>query len=103
MTKIEEKSLNTQIELLVAIKEADSVVLHIIQSTASEILNEVVTPMFTKEGQKTVELTVEEFTKIRVVLAKLSSDEGFSQMNTWIKEKYLEPKKQNQKILSMLQ
>jgi hypothetical protein len=33
----------------------------------------------------------------------LSSEEGFCKINGWIKEKYIEPKKEKQKILSMLQ
>lgn len=104
MTEMEEKSLKAQIELLKGIKDADNMILHTVQSTASRILNDVVKPkMYTKEGQTTVELTVEEFAKIRVCLAQLSTDEGFCQMNGWIKEKYIEPKKEKQKILSMLQ
>lgn len=104
MTEMEEKSLKAQIELLKGIKEADSMILHIVQSTASQILNDVVKPkMYTKEGQTTVELTIEEFAKIRVALAQLSTDDGFCQMNSWIKEKYIDPKKEKQKILSMLQ
>ena len=34
MTKMEEKSLKAQIELLKGIKDADSMILHIVQSTA---------------------------------------------------------------------
>lgn len=101
---MEEKSLKVQIQLLIGIKDADNMILHIVQSTASQILNDVVKPkIYTKEGQTTVELTLEEFAKIRVCLAQLSSEEGFSQMNAWIKEKYIEPKKEKEKILKMLQ
>jgi len=104
MTVMEEKSLKAQIELLKGIKDADSMILHTVQSTASQILNDIIKPkMYTKEGQTTVELTVEDFTKIRVAFARLSSEEGFCEMNTWIKEKYIEPKKEKEKILSMLQ
>lgn len=104
MTEIELKSIKAQIDLLKGIKEADNMILHTVQSTASQILNDVIKPkMYTKEGQTTVELTVEEFTKIRVALSQLSSEEGFGQMNGWIKEKYIEPKKEKHRILSMLQ
>lgn len=104
MTAMEEKSLLAQIQLLKDIKDADSMIIYTVQSTASQVLNEVIKPkMYTKDGQTTVELTVEEFTKIRVALARLSSDEGFGEMNGWIKEKHIEPKKEKQKILSMLQ
>lgn len=104
MTEMEEKSLKAQIELYKGIRDADNMILHTVQSTASQILNNVVKPkMYTKDGQTTVELTVEEFVKIRVALAQLSTDEGFCQMNAWIKEKYIEPKKEKQKILSILQ
>lgn len=104
MTEIEEKSLKTQLELLKGIKDADNMILYTVQSTATKVLKEVVNPkMYTEKGQTTVELTVEDFDKIRVCLTQLSSDDGFGKMNEWIKEKHIEPKKEKQRILSMLQ
>ena len=104
MTEMEVKSLKAQIELLKGITDADSIILHAVQLTASQILNNVVNPkMHIKEGQKKVELTVEEFAKIHVCLTQISSEEGFCQMNAWIQQKYIEPKKEKNKILSILQ
>ena len=37
------------------------------------------------------------------IFYKKSTDEGFCKMNGWIEEKYINPKKEKQKILSMLQ
>lgn len=103
MTTIEEKSIKAQIELLKGINHADNMILNLVQSSASKILNEIIESKTLKKDQTTVELTVEEFTKLRVILASLSSDEGFCEMNSWIKEKYIVPKKEKQNILSMLQ
>ncbi len=103
MTDIEEKSLKAQIALLKGINDADRMILHAVHSTASRVLEDIIkTKIYTKEGQTTVEFSVEEFNKILLAFTHLSSEEGFSQMNTWIKEQCIEPKKEKEKILSML-
>jgi len=104
MTEMEEKSLKTQIELLKDINYADTMIIRVAQGNAMQIFNEFISPkMYTKDSQKTVEFTVEEFAKLRVEIVKLMNDEGFAKMNDWINLKYIEPKKEKQKILSMLQ
>ena len=104
MTKMEEKSLLTQIELYKEIASIDTMILYMVQLTAQEVLNKVVKPkMYTKSDQTTVELTVEEFAQIRVALAKLSSDEGFKEMNLHIEHQYIKPKEEKIKIIRMLQ
>ncbi len=103
MTKLEEKNLKTQIELLEEIVQADDMILHLVQSESRSVLKEVIEPkMFMEEGQKTVEISAEEFTKLRLILARLS-EKNFEELNSYIKESYIDPKKQNKKILSMLQ
>lgn len=104
MTELEEKSIKTQIELLKGIRDADAMILHTIKGTASQILNDIIKPkMLIRDKQAIVELSVEEFNRIRVALTQLSSDEGFGEMNSWIREKCIETKKEKQRILSMLQ
>lgn len=103
MTEIEIKSLKTQIELYKGIVDCDRMILHTVQSTASNVFEDIIRPkMYIKDGQETVELTIEEFKGIRNTLMKLSSNEGFAQMNSYIKSQYIEPKNEKQRILSML-
>lgn len=104
MTDVEEKSLKAQIELYKGIQETDNMIIYTVQMTANKILNDIIKPkMYTKTGQTTVELTVDEFTEIRVAFAKLANDDGFEELTPWLTEKYLNPKKEKQKILGMLQ
>jgi len=103
MTEIEAKSLKTQLELYRGIVEADSMIIHTVQSTASRLLSDVITPkMKFKPGQETVELNMTEFIAIKSVVSMLSTDGGFCMMNDWIKASYITPKEEKQKILSML-
>jgi CHAD domain-containing protein len=102
MTEIEEKSLKAQLTLLEDIKEADNMIIHIVQSTVAQLYSDVVDYISIKEGQETVELKVEDFNKIRKVLKQLRNQDGFGELNSWIREKYIEPKKEKLKILSML-
>lgn len=103
MSTAEEKNLRTQLDLLQGICEADNMVLSCIQSTAMDAIKMVIEPkMYMDKDQKTVDLTVEEFTKIRLVLAHIASDEGLAKLNGWLSEKYLNPKKEKLRILNLL-
>jgi hypothetical protein len=103
MTEIEEKNYKAQIELYEGIRDADNMIIHTIQNAAMGILKKIIEPkMFFENDQKVVELTTDEFTELRVLLARLSSDEGFEQLNGWIAKNYLAPKSEKLKILSIL-
>lgn len=103
MTEIEEKSLKAQIELYRGVCDADRMIIHTIQSSAQTVFKGIIDPkMYFKTDQKTVELSVEEFTTIRLLLGRLSSNEGFKELNGWISDGYINPKEEKLKILSML-
>ena len=102
MTEIEIKSLKTQIELLKGIEQDNNMILHTIRTTTSQVLSDVIKPKTQlKQNQTTVELTIEEFTKIHSHLVRLSSEEELCQINSWI-EKHIDSKKDKRKTLSML-
>lgn len=103
MNTAEEKNLRTQLDLLQGIRDADNMVINCIQSSAMDTIKKVIEPkMYMDKDQKTVELTVEEFTQIRLTLAHIASDEGLEKLNGWISEKYLNPKKEKIRILNLL-
>lgn len=81
MTNIELKSLQTQLQLHKEVRDADAMILHLVRTEARLLLDLIKNKMFFEEGQTTVELTNDEFAKIRLFLARLSataSDSDFS-------------------------
>lgn len=104
MTTIEEKSLRTQLELLSQIERCSDMIIYLMQKTAENVLKSVIQPhMYIKDGQTTVELTVDDFTELRVALVRLASDAGLREINSYIESSYLTPRIENKKILKMLQ
>jgi len=103
MTEIEKKSLETQNKLYKEIEEADRMILHIIHDAVKGVIKDVICPkMYFEKDQKTVELTTDEFTEIRMLLEKLSKEEGLCGLNDWIKENYITPRNIKAEILSKL-
>ncbi len=103
MNKAEEKNLLVQVDLLEGIREADSMILSCIQSNAMDVMKKVIEPkMYTEPGQATVELTVEEFNKIRYTLATIGLPEGLKELTPWIEDAYLNPKKEKIRLLNLL-
>ena len=103
MDKSEEKNLKTQLILCNEIREIDKMILFEVQLSAQDVLSNIIAPkVYMKSDQETVELTVEEFTKLRLLLARLSSDKGLLELNSHMKEKYIEPKKEKVRILDLL-
>ena len=103
MTEIEEKSFKAQLELYKEVCDADRMIIHTVQSSAQTVYDNIISPkMYFKSDQKTVELSVEEFTTIRLLLGRLSSNDGFKELNSWISDSYIKPKEEKVKIISML-
>lgn len=70
-----EKILTAKINLFEKIKVADMMILHDIQTEARNIRKKMIEDrMFTKDNQKIVEFTVDEFTELRLFLSRLSTD-----------------------------
>lgn len=103
MTEIEVKTLKAQLSLLKEISTIDRMILRCIQDTASSALDIIKPKRFYKEDQKTIELSISEFEEILKTLQKLSTDKGFEEINSWIKNQYILPKEEKLKILSLLQ
>ncbi len=103
MTDTEEKSLKAQLLLSKEINSANDMIIHTVQSEAAQVLREIIDPKtITKKNKEVVEIPVDEFTKIRMLLHHLSSNGGFERLNKYIKSNYIDPKKEKQKILDML-
>ena len=67
-------------------------IIYLIQSEASTVLNDIIdSKIYTKEGQKTVELSVEDFSDLRLSLQKIATDEGLKRLNNYIKAQYIDP------------
>lgn len=72
-----------------------------ISAKAGNLMHDIIEPkMYFKDGQTTVELTTEEFTKLRVFLAALSENK-LDGIEKWL-EKYEEEIKTKQEIYAML-
>lgn len=105
MTEIEEKSLKTQLKLSEEIHNADRMIIHLVRSSGRQLLQTISQKSYLKEGQTTVELTVEEFTNIRVFLARLSEqspNSEFGRINDDMVSTYLQEKETKMNILRML-
>ena len=105
MTQLEQKNIETQLQLLREIKEDDLMIIHCIRSEGGSLLESIKDKCFFKEGQTTVELTEKEFTDIRVFLARLShnaSKTEFGKINRNMVAGYLSEKETKSRILGML-
>ncbi len=104
MTEVEQKSFKAQLELYKRIKECDSMIIHTIQSNSSFILRELRDVKKIVDGdEKTYQLTEKQYDELLNLLKCISSTDGLNNLNAWIKESYITPKNESQKILSMLQ
>ncbi len=103
MTDVEIKSLKTQLTLCESIMDADKMIIYTIQDTTKAIFEKIIKPkIYRKDNDAIVEFTIEEFNELRVQLTNLISDEGLKELNSWIDKRYISPKQENKKILSML-
>lgn len=103
MKDAERKNLETKLFLAEEIMQADMMILHNIRYDAGNLMSSIIEPkMFFKEGQETVELTAEEFTKLRLFLAHLDLKVNkLGGLNNCI-TKYVDSKEEKQKIFNML-
>lgn len=103
MKDAEEKILKAQVVLFQEILDIDDMIINTIQNTSRRVFNDVIKDkMFFNEGQETVVLTADEFNQIRVVLARLSENDGLKQLDSYINQSYFKPKEEKLKILRML-
>jgi len=103
MKSSEVKNLKTKLKLYEEVHSAESSILYNIQNEAGMALKKVIEPkMFFKDGQETVELTAEEFTQIRLVLARISLNDGLKELGHGLVERYLNEKSEKLRIIGML-
>lgn len=103
MESAEIKNLKTKLKLYEEVGTANHMILYNIQIAAGVMIRKVIEPkMFFKKGQETVELTTDEFTKIRVLLAQISIDNELEKLGDGTVGKYLSEKNEKLRIIAML-
>lgn len=101
MKSAETRNQEAIIKLLQDIRQAEHMIAYNISAKAGNLLHDIIVPkMYFKDGQTTVELTTEEFTRLRVFLAALKEDK-LDGLDKWL-EKYQQEIKTKQEIYSML-
>jgi len=99
-TEIEEKSLKAQISLFDDIDTANNTLHGIIKDKAKMTLDVLNSGKVNDENTH-ITFTMEDFDKIRSVIYNLSSNDGFSKLNNYIKDVLL-VRDEKSKLLDLL-
>ena len=103
MKNPEIKNLETKLKLYEEVQNADNMILNHIQNACGLVLSQIIKPkMFFKEGQETVKLTADEFTQIRVLLARISLNDYMKEIGSGMVKEYLNEKREKLRIIGML-
>lgn len=104
MKTSDEKISMAQITLYEDILSADNIIKYQMNCAVNKILKELVESKYPiKDGQETVEFTVEEFNKLWSVLNNLSKSETMhKEFDSWVNSDYIKPREEKIKILHIL-
>ena len=97
------KNLKTQLALYKEVRQADHMILYYVQSSIENLLRKTIQPkMYLKDKQTTVELPVDEFNELRVLMANISQDDSLGLLGNGAVEKYLKERNEKLRIIGML-